>query len=104
MNGILGKTDKPEILTKKVLHKKSKKEKKVMRKRKLAGGIVALCLALSVAGCGKSSEEKQAANYYQKELGLDKEEAEDLAHELYGKDKEEEERKNPAPRKPLKKQ
>lgn len=61
-----------------------------MRKRKFAGGIVALCLVLSVAGCGKTSEEKQAANYYQKELGLDKDEAEELAHEIYGKDKDEE--------------
>lgn len=54
-------------------------------KRKFVFGI-ALCLALAVTGCGKSSEEKQAANYYQKELGLDKEEAEELAHELYGED------------------
>jgi len=59
-----------------------------MRKRMFVSGI-ALCLALSVAGCGKGSEEQQAANYYQNELGLDKEEAEDLAHELYGKDEEE---------------
>lgn len=59
-----------------------------MRKRRFVGGIFALCLALSVAGCGKSSEEKQAANYYQNELGLDKEDAEYLAHELYGEDGE----------------
>lgn len=61
-----------------------------MRKRKFVGRMLALCLALSVVGCGKSSEEKQAANYYQNELGLDKKDAEELAHELYGKDKEEE--------------
>lgn len=60
-------------------------------KRKFACGTVALCLALSVAGCGKNSEERQAANYYQNELGLDKDEAEDLAHYLYGEDEEEEE-------------
>ena len=59
-----------------------------MRNRKFACGMLALCLALSVAGCGKSSEEKQAANYYQKELGLDKDEAEELAHELYGRDED----------------
>lgn len=58
-----------------------------MRKRRFVCGI-ALCLALSVAGCGKSSEEKQAAKYYQDELGLDKEDADALAHELYGKDEE----------------
>lgn len=56
-------------------------------KRKFVCGIV-ICLALSVAGCGKNSEEQQAANYYQNELGLDKEEAEELAHELYGNDDE----------------
>lgn len=61
-----------------------------MRKRRFVCGMLALCLALSVAGCGKTSEEKQAANYYQKELGLDKDEAEELAHELYGKDEDEE--------------
>ena len=58
-------------------------------KRKFVCGI-ALCLALAVAGCGKSSEEQQAANYYQNELGLDKEDAEELAHELYGDDDEDE--------------
>lgn len=58
-----------------------------MRKRRFVCGI-ALCLALSVAGCGKSSEEKQAAKYYQDELGLDKKDAESLAHEVYGKDEE----------------
>lgn len=57
-------------------------------KRKLACGI-AFCLALVLAGCGKGSEEQQAANYYQNELGMDKEDAEDLAHELYGKDEDE---------------
>lgn len=56
-------------------------------KRKFVCGIV-FCLALSMAGCGKNSEEQQAANYYQNELGLDKEEAEELAHELYGNDDE----------------
>lgn len=56
-------------------------------KRKFVCGIV-FCLALSMAGCGKNSEEYQAANYYQNELGLDKEEAEELAHELYGDDDE----------------
>lgn len=61
-----------------------------MRKRMFVGGI-ALCLALSVAGCGKSSEEQQAVNYYQDELGLDREEAEELAHEIYGEDEEDEE-------------
>lgn len=61
-----------------------------MRKRIFVGGI-ALCLALSVAGCGKSSEEQQAVNYYQDELGLDREEAEELAHEIYGEDEEDEE-------------
>lgn len=60
-------------------------------KRKFACGTVALCLALSVAGCGKNSEERQAANYYQNELGLDKDEAEELAHYLYGEEEEEEE-------------
>lgn len=58
-----------------------------MKKRRFVCGI-ALCLALSVAGCGKSSEEKQAAKYYQDELGLDKKDAESLAHEVYGKDEE----------------
>lgn len=58
-------------------------------KRKFVGGILALCLALSVAGCGRSSEEQQAASYYQNELGLDKEDAEELAHEIYGEDEEE---------------
>ena len=58
-------------------------------RRKFVCGIFALCLALLVVGCGKSSEEKQAANYYQKELGLDKGEAEELARELYGEDEEE---------------
>ena len=58
-------------------------------KRKFVCGIVALCLALSVAGCGKSSEERQAVNYYQNELGLDKEDAEELAHAIYGEDEEE---------------
>lgn len=53
-------------------------------KRKIVCGIV-LCLAFVLAGCG-NSKEKQAANYYQKELGLDKEEAEELAKELYGDD------------------
>lgn len=57
-------------------------------KRKFVCGITVLCLALSVAGCGKNSEEQQAANYYQNELGLDKEEADELAHELYGNDDE----------------
>lgn len=61
-----------------------------MRKRKFVGGFFVFCLALSVAGCGKRSEEWQAANYYQNELGLDKEEAEELAHEIYGEDEEEE--------------
>lgn len=56
-------------------------------KRNFLCGIV-LCLALSMAGCVKNSEEQQAANYYQNELGLDKEEAEELAHELYGNDDE----------------
>lgn len=60
-----------------------------MMKRKSVCGILALCLALSVAGCGKDSKEQQAANYYQNELGLDKEDAEELAHELYGTDEEE---------------
>lgn len=59
-------------------------------KRKFVCGIFAVCLALSVAGCGKESEEQQAANYYQNELGLDREDAEDLAHELYGEDEDEE--------------
>lgn len=54
-----------------------------MRKKKFVCGI-ALCLALSVAGCGKDSKEQQAANYYQNQLGMDKEDAQDLAHELYG--------------------
>ena len=66
----------------------SKEEKKVMKKRNFVCGI-ALCLALSVAGCGKSSEEQQAVNYYQNELGLDKEDAEELAHAIYGEDEEE---------------
>lgn len=70
------------------VQKNEKREKKVM-KRKFVCGIAALCLALSVAGCGRSSEERQAANYYQNELGLDKEEAEELAHEIYGEDEEE---------------
>lgn len=56
-------------------------------KRKIVCGIV-LCLAFVLAGCGKNSKEKQAANYYQNELGLDKEEAEELAKELYGDDDE----------------
>ncbi len=60
-----------------------------MKKRKLVSGILALCLALSAAGCGKDSQEQQAANYYQQELGLDKEDAEDLAHDFYGKEDEE---------------
>lgn len=59
-----------------------------MRKRNFVCGV-ALCLALSVAGCGKSSEEQQAVNYYQDELGLDREEAEELAHDIYGEDEEE---------------
>lgn len=59
-----------------------------MRKQIFVCGI-ALCLALSMVGCGKSPEERQAANYYQNELGLDKEEAESLAHEIYGEDEEE---------------
>lgn len=58
-------------------------------KKKLVCGMFTLCLALSMAGCGKSSEERQAANYYQNELGLDKEDAEELAHEIYGEDEEE---------------
>ena len=58
-------------------------------KRKFVCGIFALCLALSVTGCGKNSKEQQAANYYQNELGLDKEDAEELARELYGEDDEE---------------
>lgn len=57
-------------------------------KRKFVCGMLVLCLALSMAGCGKGSEEQQAVNYYQNELGLDKEDAEELAHELYGKDEE----------------
>lgn len=57
-------------------------------KRKFVCGIT-LCLALSMAGCGKDSKEQQAMNYYQNELGLDKDEAEELAHELYGDDDEE---------------
>lgn len=62
---------------------------KTTLRRKFVGGIFALCLVLSVAGCGKSSEEKQAADYYQNELGLDKDMAEELAHELYGMGEEE---------------
>ena len=58
-------------------------------KRKFVCGIFALCLALSVTGCGKNSKEQQAAKYYQNELGLDKEDAEELARELYGEDDEE---------------
>ncbi|MCM1112440.1 MAG: hypothetical protein NC399_04235 [Muribaculum sp.] len=42
-----------------------------MRKRKFVCGISALCIALSVSGCGKSSEERQAVDYYKNELGLD---------------------------------
>lgn len=57
-------------------------------KRKIVCGI-ALCLALSAAGCGKS-QEQQASNYYQNELGLSEDEANDLAHELYGSDEQEE--------------
>lgn len=60
-----------------------------MRRRKFVCGMFALCLALSVVGCGKGSEERQAADYYQNELGFDKEDAEELAHELYGEDEEE---------------
>lgn len=56
-------------------------------KRKFVCVIFALCLALSVIGCG-NSKEQQAANYYQNELGLDKEDAEELAKELYGEDEE----------------
>lgn len=55
-------------------------------KRKIVCGI-ALCLALSTVGCGKS-QEQQAADYYQNELGLSEDEANDLAHELYGGDNE----------------
>lgn len=68
--------------------KNEKREKKDMRKRRFVCGMLALCLTLSAAGCGKDSKEQQAANYYQNELGLDKEDAENLAHELYGKDDE----------------
>lgn len=56
-------------------------------KRKILCGF-ALCVALSVTGCGKDSKEQQAVNYYQNELGLDKEDAEELAHEIYGDDEE----------------
>lgn len=55
-------------------------------KRKFVCGIV-LCLAFALAGCG-NSKEKQAVNYYQNELGLDREDAEELANELYGDDDE----------------
>lgn len=56
-------------------------------KRKFVCAIFALCLALYVTGCG-NSKEQQAANYYENELGLDKEDAEELAQELYGEDEE----------------
>lgn len=55
-------------------------------RRKFVCGIV-LCLAFALAGCG-NSKEKQAVNYYQNELGLDREDAEELANELYGDDDE----------------
>lgn len=58
-------------------------------KRKFVGGMFALCLALSMASCGKGSEEQQAANYYQKEPGLDKKTTEESAHELYEEGEEE---------------
>ena len=60
-----------------------------MKKSKFVCVMLTLCLVLSVAGCGKGSKEQQAVNYYQNELGLDKEDAEELAHELYGTDEEE---------------
>lgn len=55
-------------------------------KRKFVYGV-ALCLAFILTGCG-NSKEQQAANYYQKELGLDKEEAEELAREVYGNEED----------------
>lgn len=56
MNKILGRTDKPEILTKKVQHKKSKKEKKVMRKLKqvLLACVLGI-VAVALSGCGSTT-------------------------------------------------
>ena len=70
------------------MHKNTKWRKKEM-KRKIVCGII-LCLTLATAGCGKNSEEQQAANYYQNELGLDREDAEALSSALYGEDEEDE--------------
>lgn len=55
-------------------------------RRKIVCGII-LCLTLVVAGCGKSQEE-QASSYYQNELGMTEDEANELASELYGGDNE----------------
>ena len=57
-------------------------------KRKFVCGI-ALCLALAMAGCGKSSEEQQTTNSYRNESDLAKEDTGELVDDNYSNSEEE---------------
>jgi len=56
-------------------------------KRKIFYAVLLSCCVLGLSACAKS-EEEQAADYYQEELGMNQEDAEELADYIYGDDSE----------------
>lgn len=53
-------------------------------KRKRIAILLSICfIVCSITACGKSKEIKEAEKYYQEELGMDKESAEELAADWY---------------------
>lgn len=68
-----------------VFFMEKKKRSELLSLRGRSTAIVALAFAFATvsAGCGKSQEVKEAEKYYQEELGMDKESAEELAADWY---------------------
>ena len=62
-----------------------------MLKRKIYLNLLIVSCVLGLIGCGKS-EEEQAAEYYEEQLGMSSEEAEELANSFYGEEEETEEK------------
>lgn len=56
-------------------------------KKKIFYAVLLSCCVLGLSACAKS-EEEQAADYYQEELGMNQEDAEELADYIYGDDSE----------------
>lgn len=56
-------------------------------KRKIFYAVLLSCCVLGLSACAKS-EAEQAADYYQEELGMNQEDAEELADYIYGDDSE----------------